>query len=535
MKKHDTNGADAVYALFRRYRDAYRAEWQRIEKCERLYRGDHWYDVPETEPGEPRPVTPVIQSTIENVRADMMDQYPEAVITADDPQYAAVAELLGSVIRDNHRRFRYEREYEKLIHDLLVSGYMVQEVGYDPGLDMGLGGSFIRHVDAGSVMFDPECAEVQDGRAIFKFASYPREWYQERYPDKAPFMEGDGFRAPRARDAELMREDGDAVLLIECWQREFDADSGRWNVRMRKFAGRQLLEDTRDMKPGGYYAHGQYPFIVTSLFPRRGSPLGYGFADMFENRQRYSDKLDQIILKNALMASRNKLLVTGASGFDPDDLRDWSRDVHRGENLNGVSWFQTAPLPGYMIQYVQSIREAIKEESGANDFSRGRVNSGVTAASAIAALREAASKRARMVVRSVHGAFAEAVRLEIEVEREFSVFTRRVAVTGGGETRLVPFTGDMLNYLSPYDNTLPLEFAVSVKAQKESEFSTAGHNETVLRLVETGMLPPSAGLRLMKFDGKEEALALAGEAETAGAEPAAAPGGALPAAPRAAG
>lgn len=516
MRKQRNDGADAVYGLFRRFRDAYRAEWLRLEKCERLYRGDHWYDVPETEAGEPRPVTPVIQSTIENIRADMMDQYPEAVITADDPAYAETAELLGAVVRDNHRRFRYEREYEKLVHDLLVAGYMVQEVGYDASLDLGLGGSFIRHVDAGGIMFDPECEDIQDGRAVFKFAPFTREWYMERYPDKAPLMEADGFTAPRSRDAELMRDNTDSVLLIECWRREYDADAGRWRVHMQKYAGRQLLEDTRDMKPEGFYSHGLYPFIVTSLFPRKGSALGYGFADMFENRQRYSDKLDQIVLKNALMSSRNKLLITGASGFDADDLRDWSRDVHKGENLNGVSWFQTAPLPGYIIQYVEAIREAIKEESGANDFSRGRVNSGVTAASAIAALREAASKRSRMVARAVHGAFAEAVRLEIETEREYSVFTRRVALTQNGATRLAGFSGDMLNYVSAYSNTLPLEFAVTVKAQKESAFSTASHNETVLRLVETGMLPPDAGLKLMKFDGKEEAIALAsqGRAQT---------------------
>ena len=71
----DTN-LQSIYTLFDEYRNAYGPEWQRLERCERIYRGDHWHDVPETDPGEPRPVTPVIQSTIENVRADLMDQYP---------------------------------------------------------------------------------------------------------------------------------------------------------------------------------------------------------------------------------------------------------------------------------------------------------------------------------------------------------------------------------------------------------------------------------------------------------------------------
>ena len=78
----------AVYDLFEEYRNAYGREWERLEKCERMYRGDHWHDVPEADPGEPRPVTPIIQSTIENIRADLMDQYPQAIITADSPEYS---------------------------------------------------------------------------------------------------------------------------------------------------------------------------------------------------------------------------------------------------------------------------------------------------------------------------------------------------------------------------------------------------------------------------------------------------------------
>ena len=38
--------AENAYALFRQYRSAYVKEWQRLSHCERMYRGDHWYDVP---------------------------------------------------------------------------------------------------------------------------------------------------------------------------------------------------------------------------------------------------------------------------------------------------------------------------------------------------------------------------------------------------------------------------------------------------------------------------------------------------------
>ena len=510
MNQKQNETVEKLYTLFDEYRNAYAAEWERLDRCERMYRGEHWQDVPMQDENEPRPVTPVMQSTIENIRADLMDQMPEAVVTADGAGHEEVAEMLTAVLRENHRLGRYDKEFSNLLHDLLVGGYMVQETGFDPEANNGFGAAFLRAVDAHNIMFDPLCTDIQDSRAIFKFAPYPRAWFKAHYPKQEALMQDDAARAMRVRDNYLIRGEEDTLLLIECWQRQYDPEAHRYRVHMLKMAGQQLLEDSRTQKPQGYFAHGQYPFVVTPLFTRKGTALGYGFVDMFETQQRYADKLDQVILKNALMASHNKLLVTGASGFDPDDLRDWAKEVHKGDNLNGITWFPTAPLPGYIINYGQSIRQSIREESGSNDFARGQTYGGVTAASAIAALQEAGSKRSRMVARTVHGAFEEAVRQEIEVEREFCVLPRIVAFQDptSGKTVRDAFTGARLFALTERSNRLPLEFTVSVRAQRENRFTVAAHNELVLRLVQMGMVAPDIGLELMLFDGKREAQAL---------------------------
>lgn len=490
----------AIYDLFEEYRNAYGREWERLEKCERIYRGDHWHDVPEADPGEPRPVTPIIQSTIENIRADLVDQYPQAIITADSPEYGEIAEMLTGAIRENHIRAGYAREYAKLSHDLLVGGYMVQEAGFDKRLNCGMGGAFIREVDPRSIMFDPLCPDIGDGRAVFKFVPYPRAWFRQHYPDKEREMEADGLLLKPVRDSLLTVSDEDSIMLIECWLREYDPDTDRYSVRMLKLAGGVLLEDSARQRPEGYYAHGEYPFVVTALYPRRGSCLGFGLVDMFENQQLYSDKLDQIVLKNALMASHNKLLVTGASGFDIDDLRDWSKEVHRGENLNGVTWFSTAPLPGYILDYIRSMRNSIKEESGANDFSRGMATGGVTAASAIAALQEMSSKRSRMAAKAIHDAFEQAVRLEIEVEREYCIFPRKVHLKNRTDTLL----SNKLMKKTALGNDIPLEFTVSVKVQRENRFSVTAHNELMLSMLKCGMITADVALEMMVFDGKEQ-------------------------------
>lgn len=498
---------ERAYALFTEYRSAYAAEWKRLEHCERMYRADHWHDVPVRDQNEPRPVTPVIQSTVENISAELLDRIPEAVIAPESPKDNEVARVLEAIIRQNHDAAGYFKEYRRIVHDLLVGGYAVQEVGYDSAANGGLGGAFIRHVDSRSILFDPLAADYAEGRAIIKVALRTREYMAEHFPHHAPFLTAGAFAAADAVEDDVLQADRrDAVLVLEYWWREFDPETGRHSVHMALLAGNRVLVDSRDTKSEGYYEHGEYPFVLTALYPRKGSCLGLGIVDLFETQQRYADKLDQIVLKNALMASHNKLLVTEASGFDADDLRDWAKEVHRGESLNGVTWFSTPPLPAYIIGYIQAVRENIKQESGANDFSRGMATGGITAASAIASLQEMSNKRARTISRLLHESFRDAIRLEIAVEREFNYFTREVTVTVDGEQKRYSFESAMLVREAPGRVLLPVEFYISVRAQQETRYTADKQNELVLRMLAEGVLLPEQAVEIMVFDGKEQVL-----------------------------
>ncbi|MBO4848667.1 MAG: hypothetical protein J5586_05895 [Clostridia bacterium] len=516
MNNTYTQEAAPLYELFREFYEAYAGERARIDRCERIYRGDHWYGVPKSDAMEPRPVTPVIHSAIENVRADLDEYVPEAVITADAAEYAELAETLTRVIREDHLNCSYDEEYRKVTHDLLVCGYAVQEIGYDPSAAGGMGSAFIRHVDVGSVLFDPLVTDIGDGRAVFKYTRRTRDWFRDHYPKQAEELSDDGLYLDTDGDGLLVPRFERSIMLIECWQRTYDAKRDKYSVHMVRMAGGVVLEDSRKEFPEGVYRHGRYPFVVTALFPRKGSCLGYGLVDMFETSQLYSDKLDQVVMKNALLASHNKLLLTGASGFDADDLADWSKEVHKGDSLSGVTWFQTAPLPAYLIQYIADMRGSIKEESGANEWSRGMTNYGVTSGTAISALQEKSSKRARMAAKSLHSAFRRAVEQELELEREFALGLRCIKTyidraDPEGAANADRAAREIMN-----SEDMPISIRVTVKVQKESGFSAIAHNDTVFRLVETGMITPEVGLELIVFEGKEQAKSLM---KSSGAEP----------------
>ena len=499
--------AEKAYGLFEIFRSAYRQEWQRLENCERMYRGEHWYDVPLKDPNEPRPVTPIIQSTVENVSADLMDQSPEALIQPESGVNERVAKVVEAVIKRNHDVAGYTVEYRKLVHDLLVGGYCVQEVGYDPALNSGLGGAFIRQVDNRSILFDPLSTDMQEGRAVFKVSLRTREWLLDRYPQQARQVGQDLYSAGDAPTDEVLQGDRrDSLLLLEYWWKTPTEQEGVFRVHMALLCGGAVLEDSRREKPQGYFSHGRYPFVLTPLYMRKGSCLGFGIVDLFSNQQRYADKLDQIVLKNAFMASHNKLLITEASGFDEEDLKDWSKEVHRGESLNGVTWFSTPPLPAYLMSYIQKIREDIKEESGANDSSRGNFRQGVTAASAIQALQQASTKRARMATAALYEAFREAVRMEIEVEREFNFYLRPVTIYEDGERKQILFDSALLLQEGLGKDALPIEFFISVKAAKQDRFAASAQNELISQLLKAGALSPRQAVELMIFEGKEQTL-----------------------------
>ena len=187
---HDTSFVDSVYSLFREYMNDYDLEWQRLDDNERMYHGNHWEGVndPVARRGDrhmPKPATPIITSTIENLKADLSDEFPEAVIIPDNPNNKVLAKILTTVLGQELDASGWEKEYDRVTQDVLNCGWCPVEVGYDPFGNSGVGCAYIRYVVNKNFMCDPTCADIQDGRAIFKMERKPMDWFVQRYPDYA--------------------------------------------------------------------------------------------------------------------------------------------------------------------------------------------------------------------------------------------------------------------------------------------------------------------------------------------------------------
>ena len=147
----------------------------------------------------------------------------------------------------------------------------------------------------------------------------------------------------------------------------------------------------------------------------------------------------------------------------------------------------------------------------------GGTTSGVTAASAIAALQEAGSKLSRDSIRASYRAYRRIVNLVIELIRQFYDVARSFRIAGAdGVMRFVQYSnagisaqqiprafgGMDVSYRVP-------QFDIEVTAEKQSAYSKLSQNGLALQFYQLGFFNPALAdqslicLDMMDFDRKD--------------------------------
>lgn len=479
---------------------------QRFKRNDMFFRQQHWallgQDSPATRAGL-TPVTPVLHATIDSAHADIIDAYPEATLLGETADDMPRARLLSELIKYIQNRRHYRRVWRDWSLSLLIHGTAVQEVFWDKSIYGGLGDVNVQSFGVRNFLWNPVVEDIQESEVVFKTSFKPREWVRSHYPLKAASVPGGSGYAPSDYYPGAGRPGGeDTVLVVDMWWKEYDAGSPTPRVYMAKFANGRLLERWTDES---VYGHGMYPFIVTSLVPVEGQLWGLGFVDLYGDLQSTIDRLDQIILENAELASRVKMLVNDTAQINEAELRDWAAPLVHGSRIDegAVRWFQPSPLPAFALTQMQHKIQAMKEESGQNPVNRGQAVAGVTAASAIIALQEAGSKRSRNIVAKLYDAFAQVVDMMIRVVLENYTEERVFTVTGEGlDTMERTITRDML-----LKNGRPIEFDVSVHIERQLPYRSVYNNEKMMELLSIGAIDPGTAVRMMDFERKDELMA----------------------------
>lgn len=495
---------------------------------QRIIENEQWYKLRHNElllsrnPGDPRPTSAWLFNAIANKHADAMDNYPEPNVLPREEGDKDDAKILSDILPVILEQNDFEQTYSDMWWYKLKSGTGVLGVYWDSRKNNGLGDIDVRELDLLNLFWEPGITDIQKSRNLFTVELVDRDLVEENYPE----LKGK-LSSPTVDTAKYIYDDTvdttDKAAVIDWYYKV--KRNGKDVLHYCKFCNGEVLyasENDPEYAERGFYDHGKYPVVFDTLFPVAGSPAGFGYIDVCKSPQLFVDKLDQVILKHAIMSARPRFWVRQDGSVNEKEYAEWDKNdfVHysgSGNPAENIIPLEIPPLSPICVDVRTLKIEELKETSGNRDFSQGGTTSGVTAASAIAALQEAGSKLSRDMIKSSYRAFVQVNYLCIELMRQFYAEERWFRVIGAqGEMEFVQFTGRQIaqkpqgtDYGLDLGYRVPI-FDIEVTAQKASPFSTVAQNERAKELYGMGFFRPDlsdqalAALDMMRFDGIEQ-------------------------------
>lgn len=505
-KKHVIGKAEVQRAadLLEAYRRGKQSLDRRILEDERWYRLRHGAAV---RSGEPAPASGWLLNSLLGKHGDMMDNYPAPDVLPREPSDMQDAKTLSRILPVILERSDFEGLYSRNAYPKLRHGTACYGVFWDPEAEDGRGDVRVTAVDLLNLFWEPGVRDIQDSRNLFLVTQCDNDLLDAAYPAlrgklRAP-IDSTNQRIPE----DVLDRSGKSQVVD--WYYKKRLPNGKTIVHFCKFVGSTVLyasENEQMFMSQGLYDHGQYPFVLDVLFPLEDSPAGFGYVDLMKGTQGYIDQLDAIILNNARLAGRPRWFYRDACGVNEQEFADFTRDfVHVTGRLDAddLRQIEVEPLPAFIANHLQNKVEELKETSGNRDFAQGGTNSGVTAASAIAALQEAGSKLSRDLIKGSYRAFTQVCTLVIELIRQFYDDSRAVRITGEDGKPVFLTLGGLAR------RDCHVAFDIQVRAQKASPFTQMSRNEQAKELYRLGFFRPDlAGqaliaLEMMDFDGIE--------------------------------
>lgn len=506
--------------ILRRYHNGKRQLEQRIIDNEQFWKLRHWQQMEKAgeggNPADPQPTSGWLVNCILSKHADAMDCYPEPTVLPREPGDRLEARKLTRILPVILKKNQFKRIYSSAWWYKLKSGCAVYGVFWDGEKLNGLGDIIIRRMELLNLFWEPGVTDIQDSAHFFSTELQDRETLEEKYPQLKGKADRGGWSLSRYLYDDTVDTSG-KVLVVDWYYHT--RQEGRKVLQYCKFVGETVLyatENDPELRERGWYDHGKYPFVFDVLFPEEGTPAGFGYIDLCKSPQKQIDLMNQAILKNTLAAATPRFFVRSDGAINESEYADWTRPfVHSNGNLgaDSIAPIQTAGLDSVYVAFLQSKIAEMKETAGNRDVANGGTASGVTAATAIAALQEAGGKLSRNMIDDGYEAFADIVTLCIELIRQFYSLPRQFRLLGElGREEFVSYdSGGLQPQELPGGYRVP-EFDLEVSAQEESPYKTMEYNQLALQLFQMGFFRADLAdqalrcLELMEFKNKDQLI-----------------------------
>ncbi len=507
-------------SILKKYKESKRSLEKRIVDNEQWFKMRHWEQMRGT--GEEN-ASAWLFNSIANKHADAMDNFPGITCLPREHSDINSARVLSQILPVVFERNGFDKIYSDAWWYKLKAGTAVYGIFWNSLKNNGLGDIEIKQVDILNLFWEPGIKDIQKSKNLFHVELMDNDTLVSLYPQlKGKLGASTTELAHYVYDDNIDTTQKSAVIdryykLIK---------NGATQVHYCKLCNGELLyasENDPEYMNTGFYDHGEYPFVFDTLFVEEGTPCGFGYIDIMKDAQKQIDILSNSLIKNASLATTPRYFISSSGSVNEEEFADWSNSfVHvSGSNLgdDSIREIRLSTVSDIYLGILNSKIDELKETSGNRDFSQGGVSSGVTAASAIAALQEAGSKLTRDMVKGGYRAFTQLNVLAIELIRQFYDEPRFFRVLGNnGDEEFISYDNQSIklqNIKSPGAEVSlrkPI-FDIKVSAEKSSPFSKISQNELALQLYSAGLFNPQNKeqaimcINMMDFEGKNEVLA----------------------------
>lgn len=464
-----------------------------------------------------------LHNVIVSKHADAMESFPEPNILPREAGDRGEAQKLSAIIPCILEQNHFEDTYSEAMWQKFKTGTGVYKVVWDTGKLNGLGDIAVERVNLLNIYWEPGVTDIQRSRYFFHTELYDKDVLEQQYPEQLK----DKLKGQTFLSTKFLYDDNvdtaNKHTVIEVYYHKYV--QGRQTLQYCKYVNDIVLyatENEPEMAARGLYDHGKYPYVFDALYPVEGSPCGYGYVDLCRNPQTEIDLLKTSIVKNAMVGATPRYFSRQDGVINEQEFLDLSKAiVHVNGNLGEDSLRQIVvnPLDAIYVNVLDRSIQELRETSGNTETSTGNIQSGVTAASAIAALQEASGKGSRDSTQTAYRAYSRIVDFCIELIRQFYNMPRQFRIVGQyGMEQYVSYTNAGIqmehqgnDFGQDMGFRLPV-FDIKVSAQKKNVYTKVSQNELALQFFQMGFFNPQMTdqalmcLDMMEFDGKDSIM-----------------------------
>ena len=535
MQNYDTYGAidgfqalaqvigkeqvQAATQILQKYKEGKANLEKRIVANEQWYKLRHW-ECLRGEKQEVEPTSAWLFNSIANKHADAMDNFPAPNILPREEMDKGEAEMLSSIIPVILDQNDFEQTYSDVWSYKLKTGTGVYGVFWDGTKLNGLGDISIKKCDIINLFWESGITDIQKSRNLFHVELVDNDLLIQQYPQ----LQGKLGNSTLTISEYVFDDSVDTTnkSAVVDWYYKKAAENGKAVLHYCKYVNDEVLfatENDPKYADRGWYDDGEYPFVFDVLFRVEGTPAGFGYIDVGKSAQEYIDRGNQAIMQNMLSNTKPRHFIRSDGAVKEDEYADMTKDfVHVDGNLgqDSIMPIQGKPLPNIYVEVINNKINELKEVTGNRDISTGGTTSGVTAASAIAAMQEAGSKLSRDNIKASYRAYRKIIIMVIERIRQFYDLPRCFRIIGdNGAVNFIKYSNAGL--IAEYQGEefgidmgyrIPM-FDIEVTAQKSSPYSKMAQNELALQFYGAGFFNPTmavqalACLDMMDFDRKD--------------------------------